>query len=88
MQNNKSSFLLPLLLAGVLLIGIFLGKIITPSTSFGFSEGAEKTEKIQDIINVLDAKYVDSINGEELFEKAIGDDWDQYRWVNAKQHAE
>ena len=73
MQNNKSSFLLPLLLAGVLLIGIFLGKIITPSTSFGFSEGAEKTEKIQDIINVLDAKYVDSINGEELFEKAIGD---------------
>ena len=73
MQNNKYNFLLPLALAGVLILGIFIGKFITPGTAFGFSKGAEKTEKIQDIINVLDAKYVDSINGEELFEKAIGD---------------
>lgn len=74
MNNNKFNYLLPISLASFLAIGLWLGNVMSKSgSSSGFSIGAEKTEKLQDIINVLDAKYVDDVNGEELFEKTIGD---------------
>jgi carboxyl-terminal processing protease len=65
---------LPILLAFTLAIGLFLGNIfsVNPYDS-KYTEGAEKYQKMQDIIEVLDKKYVDSLNGEELFEQTISD---------------
>lgn len=37
------------------------------------SGGSAKYQKMQDIIDVLDQRYVDSLNGEALFEQTISD---------------
>ena len=73
MENKKFNYLIPISLASFLAIGLWLGNFMSKNGSYGFSKGEEKTQKLQDIIDVLDAKYVDNVNGEELFEKAIGD---------------
>ncbi|MBI1837822.1 MAG: S41 family peptidase [Flavobacteriia bacterium] len=74
MNNKKFNFLIPISLASFLAIGLWLGNLLSGNNSpFGFTKGKEKTQKLQDIIDVLDAKYVDKVNGEELFEKTIGD---------------
>jgi carboxyl-terminal processing protease len=55
-------------------LGLFLGNLLSPGRELkGLSEGGEKYKKIQDIINILDRKYVDTVNGEALFEQTIGD---------------
>ncbi len=73
MENKKFNYLIPISLASFLAIGLWLGNFMSKNGYYGFSKGEEKTQKLQDIIDVLDAKYVDNVNGEELFEKAIGD---------------
>lgn len=75
MQNNsKNNFLLPVLFAGCIAIGLWLGNTLSPKGfDFSSTQGAEKYQKIQDIIEVLDKKYVDSLNGDALFEQTISD---------------
>lgn len=76
MNNNKFNFLLPLGLAACLIVGLLFGKFLGSPTGMsfgGFSKGEERFEKMQDIIEILDNKYVDDVNGEKIFEKAIGD---------------
>jgi carboxyl-terminal processing protease len=76
MQNNSpnKSYLVPALLAIFLSVGLVTGYLIAPK---GFdiqsTEGGSKYQKIQDIIEVLDQKYVDKINAEKLFEETISD---------------
>lgn len=75
MQNNKFNYLVPISLAVFLAIGLWLGKTLSGGNNLSFSSGMSesKSEKIQEIINILDNNYVDDINGEKIFEKAIGD---------------
>lgn len=74
MSNNRTSYLLPIALAGCMVVGLMLGSFLTPGReSLSTSAGAEKYRKMQDIINILDKKYVDTINGENLFEETIAD---------------
>lgn len=76
MQNKKNTYILPLLFASFLAIGLLLGNYFTKRMFYGgmmASEDAEKYQKLQDIIQILDNKYVDSLNGEKLFEESIGD---------------
>jgi len=76
MPNKKFNYLIPLLLAIFLAVGILLGNHFTKRMFFGgiaASEGGEKYQKLQDIIQILDTKYVDTLNGEKLFEESIGD---------------
>lgn len=76
MLNNKNNYLIPLLLAVFMAIGLLLGNFFSSRMNIvGVSGtgGAEKYQKLQDIIEILDNKYVDTVNGEKLFEETIGD---------------
>jgi carboxyl-terminal processing protease len=75
MENNpKNHYLIPLGLACAMAIGLGLGFYLTPKTNYTFAEKkGEKYQKIQDILEVLDKRYVDDINGEKLFEETISD---------------
>lgn len=74
MSNNKTSYLLPLALAGCIVVGLMLGSFLSPQGErFSSTAGGEKYQKIQDIINILDKKYVDTVNAENLFEETIAD---------------
>lgn len=76
MENKKSNFLLPLLISVVLASGLLLGNFFTKRMLYGNlenSSGGEKYQKLQDIIEILDNKYVDTLNGEKLFEETISD---------------
>ncbi|MFN5845567.1 MAG: S41 family peptidase, partial [Flavobacteriia bacterium] len=72
--NPKYNYTIPVILAVVLSIGMWIGNTLSPKTIESSVEGgAAKYQKIQDIIEVLDKKYVDSLNGEDLFEQTISD---------------
>lgn len=73
MENKRSPFWIPVLMASFLAIGMYAGHILTPQVQTAQSLGEQRYQKIQDIIQILDNKYVDSLNGEELFEKTIAD---------------
>ncbi len=73
-MKNSRNYLLPVILSLVLSLGLWLGSVYAPT---GFtsmvSTGGQKYQKLQDIIQILDKKYVDTINSEALFEKTISD---------------
>lgn len=73
-QNPKYHYLIPLGLAVAMAIGLGLGYKLAPRTdgTHGNKQG-EKYQKIQDILEVLDKRYVDPIDREKLFEQSIGD---------------
>lgn len=72
--NPKNHYLIPLGLAFAMAIGLGLGFYLTPKTNYTFAEKkGEKYQKIQDILEVLDKRYVDDVNGEKLFEETISD---------------
>jgi len=75
MENNpKNYYLIPLGLACAIAIGLGLGFYLAPKTNYTFAEQkGEKYQKIQDILEVLDKRYVDDVNGEKLFEETISD---------------
>lgn len=60
-------------MACFLAVGLLLGKKLTPQQEVATSGGEVRYQKIQEIIHVLDERYVESVDGEELFEKTIGD---------------
>lgn len=67
---------LPILLAIVLMAGIYLGLLLRDSQSGEaeksfFSIGFDRYDKINDIINYIHDSYVDSISREDLTEEAI-----------------
>lgn len=76
MSTKKRIYLTPLALAGCLIVGLFLGRKITPIDSSSLTTdnyGGSDYRKMQDIIKIIDNKYVDTVNGSQLFEDAIGD---------------
>lgn len=74
MSRSKQTYLLPLIIAGAMILGLLLGNAFsTGSDPYELSAGGEKYRKIQDIIEIIDRKYVDTVNGEDLFEKTISD---------------
>jgi carboxyl-terminal processing protease len=55
-------------------VGLLMGNILTPKENgLVTSEGQARYQKLQDIIHILDKKYVDDVDGEDLFEQTIGD---------------
>lgn len=60
-------------MASCMALGLYLGNALTPKQQAFASAGESRYQKIQDVIHVLDEKYVDPIDGEKLFEKTIGD---------------
>ena len=74
MIPSDKKYILPILLSGFLALGLWIGHVMTPQMSGALgSQGQEKYQKLQDIIEILDKKYVDTVNGEALFELTISD---------------
>ena len=74
MENKKSiAYLIPFLMALVGAGGILLGTTLSSGKKTEYSQGETNYRKMQDIIQVLDRRYVDDVDAEALFEKTIGE---------------
>jgi carboxyl-terminal processing protease len=74
MKDKPKNYLLPFALALSLAIGLWMGHILTPNAKgYNLNAGEEKYSKVKDIIEILNNKYVDSLNGDKIFEDAISD---------------
>ncbi len=74
MSKSNRAYLLPTIFAACIAVGILIGNLFaSKNDSFSASAGSEKYQKIQDIIDIIDRKYVDTVNGENLFEQTIAD---------------
>jgi carboxyl-terminal processing protease len=71
-MNNKKSYILPVLLMSFLAIGILLGTLLGKD-GISVTENTSNYSKMQDIIRVIDAEYVDSVQADKLFEQSISD---------------
>lgn len=72
MENNSKNFMIPLGFALCLAAGLWIGFELSPGKD-EISGGREKYGKMKDIIEILDNKYVDPLNGDKLFEESISD---------------
>ena len=55
-------------------IGLLLGNRLTPpKEQDGYSSESMKYEKLNDVLQILDKKYVDDVDGNDLFEQTIAD---------------
>jgi carboxyl-terminal processing protease len=73
-SNSKFNFIVPIILAITLSIGLWLGYILTPSVSIDSKAYAsDHYLKMRDIIEILNHRYVDTLNGEKLFEQTLAD---------------
>ena len=76
-KNNKLIlFLSPLIIAIFLVIGIYIGVLLSPSNSnqsiiFPQGERFNNASKLNEILNFIGDTYVDSVNKKELTEKSI-----------------
>jgi carboxyl-terminal processing protease len=71
-EAPKSNYTLPLLLSLFLALGLYFGGLL----SNGFSNNTEKTadvQKLEDILDILEDRYVDNINKDSIFEATISE---------------
>ena len=70
-ENKSNKFLVPIALAICLASGVWIGAKFLSS---GYNTpNSQRYGKMKDIIDILNNKYVDSLNGDKLFEDAISD---------------
>ena len=72
-KNNNNYYWVPIVMAMCLAVGLYLGNILTPAKAIEKSVGQSQYQKMQDVIQILDQRYVDTLDGDALFERAIGD---------------
>jgi carboxyl-terminal processing protease len=74
-NSNKLMIYYPLLLAGMLILGIYLGTYFNDGAetrSFFPTKTRNSADKIGQIINFIDQEYVDTVAKNKLIDKAIG----------------
>ncbi len=74
-NSNKLMIYYPLLLAGMLILGIYLGTYFNDGAetrSFFPTKSRNSADKIGQIINFIDREYVDTVAKNKLIDKAIG----------------
>jgi carboxyl-terminal processing protease len=69
-QENKR-YLLPILFASTLVLGLIIGSNLTGAQNHGLLVNNEQVQKISDILQLLDARYVDKIDKDKIFEETI-----------------
>lgn len=72
-RPKGNAYLIPIAMAAFMAFGLYLGNVLTPQREVVASSGQVPYRKIQDVIDILDHRYVDPVDGEALFEKTIGD---------------
>ena len=71
-NNSKRNIFLPILLALAIATGIFIGKMLPAGTDLQYhSSIISRNDKINNILNIIEANYVDTVNRNQLTESAI-----------------
>lgn len=71
-SNPKRSIFLPVMLALALAIGVFIGKYLpVKEGSPQLSNLRLRNDKLNNILNIIESNYVDSVNRNDLIETAI-----------------
>lgn len=75
MNTKKNAFLIPVMLLLCTALGVMIGRMINTGTGIASQPtgSAANFSAMQDIIDVIDANYVDSIKRDKLFEQTISD---------------
>jgi carboxyl-terminal processing protease len=74
MENRSKTYLIPLIVSVSLAIGLLVGGRLNPAPSEEqFSYQGSQTRKLQDIMHLIDKKYVDSVDVESLFEETVSE---------------
>ncbi|MGB1518285.1 MAG: S41 family peptidase, partial [Crocinitomicaceae bacterium] len=72
MQNNNA-FYIPIVMAACIATGLFIGSFLGTKQPITMGISSEKARKIEDILQILDQRYVDSIDVTSVYETAIND---------------
>ena len=72
-DNQKPNYFLPLYFALFLAAGIFIGDFMSRPLEGEKLKNLEKVEKLYDVMNILDEKYVDNINKDSIFDATINE---------------
>lgn len=71
-NNSKRTVFFPILLALAIAAGIFIGKMLPADTDFRHRMSIKsRSDKINNILNIIEANYVDTVNRYQLAESAI-----------------
>jgi carboxyl-terminal processing protease len=68
---KKLNFWLPLLFAVVMILGMLIGFRLYPNTSTGGFFRTGKLSPVQEVLDIIKDKYVDTVHGDSLSEEAI-----------------
>ncbi len=69
----KKSTYQPILLMSFLVIGLLIGALLNRSSTTIQSDKTQYDSKMQDILDIVDARYVDDIDQEEMFKETVND---------------
>ena len=67
-MNKRYNFLLPLLLAIMVIFGMFIGAKLQPGSN---RQKSESGSKFSEILNYIQTSYVDTVNTDKLTDDAI-----------------
>jgi carboxyl-terminal processing protease len=71
-NNPRRSIFLPVLLALALVTGVFIGKYLPGRHYIQDHSGSRfRSDKLTSVLNIIESKYVDSVNRQDLVEAAI-----------------
>jgi carboxyl-terminal processing protease len=68
---KKLNFWLPLLFAVVMILGMIVGFRLYPNTNTGGFFKTSRLNTVQEVLDIIREKYVDSVQGDSLSEEAI-----------------
>jgi len=68
---KKLNFWLPLLFAIVMILGMIIGFRLYPSTSTGGFFKTGKLSPVQEVVDIINDKYVDTVHPDSMGEEAI-----------------
>lgn len=72
-MNNTKNILIPIIAGIALVIGVLMGKSLSTKKTVGPRFDNSQSEKLLDIFNILEHKYVDTIDKEDLLETTISE---------------
>ena len=70
-QENQR-FFLPILLSVTLILGLIIGNKLSNNTNNG-SIDSDRVQKITDILDILNERYVDTIDKDKIFEEMLSE---------------
>ena len=66
-MESKNSFYIPIAMAACIATGLFLGSSLGAGQPSSMGISSDKARKIEDILQILDQRYVDSVNVTDVY---------------------